>query len=298
MNSTLEAEASARFSRKIERALRPSVAVLLIPGLLVIGLLFIWPLGQMIIRSFTDPSIGFTNYQRFFQTSSVVRSLVITMKVSFISTIMCGIIGYIYAYTMVSSSRRISRLLMIAIVLPMGVNLLVRTFSLQALLRDTGVINEALLAIGLIHKPLPLIRNQFSVSVGIVSMLLPFMVLPTYNTMVQIDKKLLLAGEGLGAPPLRVFLDIFFPLSLPGLMAGCLIVFVSSLGFFVVPALLGSGNEQFFSQTIYFWVRSRGEFGYGAAMGVILLALTMGTLMVASFFVQIDKAISATTGGK
>jgi putative spermidine/putrescine transport system permease protein len=180
----------------------------------------------------------------------------------------------------------------------MGINLLVRTFSLQAILRDTGVINEALLAIGLILKPLPLIRNQFSVSVGIVSMLLPFMVLPTYNTMLQIDKKLLLAGEGLGAPPWRVFLDVFFPLSLPGLVAGCLIVFVSSLGFFVVPALLGSGNEQFFSQTIYFWVRSRGEFGYGAAMGVILLALTMGTLLVASFFVQIDKAVSSTAGGK
>lgn len=298
MGSSPERNISVKPSRKIERALRPSVAILLVPGLLVISLLFLWPLGMMIIRSFSDPSLGFANYQRFFQTTSVVRSLVTTMKVSFFATLSCAIIGYLYAFTMNSSSQRVARMLMIAIVLPMGINLLVRTFSLQALLRDTGVINEALLSIGLIQKPLPLIRNQFSVAVGIVSMLLPFMVLPTFNTMTQIDKRLLLAGEGLGAPPWRVFWDIFFPLSLPGLMAGSLIVFVSSLGFFVVPALLGSGNEQFFSQTIYFWVRNRGEFGYGAAMGVILLALTMGTLMVASFFIQIDKAISSTAGGK
>jgi putative spermidine/putrescine transport system permease protein len=298
VNSTSDLGSTERLSRSQGRAFRPSTAILLIPGLLVIGLLFIWPLSQMVIRSFVDPSIGFTNYMRFFQTSSAVRSLVITMRVSFVSTFLCAFIGYIYAFTMALSSRRITRLLMVAIVLPMGVNLLVRTFSLQAILRDTGVINEALLWIGLIQKPLPLIRNQFSVSVGIVSMLLPFIVLPTYNTMIQIDKKLLLASEGLGAPPWRVFIDIFLPLSLPGLMAGCLIVFVSSLGFFVVPALLGSGNEQFFSQTIYFWVRNRGEFGYGAAMGVILLALTMGTLLITSFFVQIDKAISSTTGGK
>jgi putative spermidine/putrescine transport system permease protein len=288
----------ARFSRDIGRALRPSGVVLLAPGILVIVLLFLWPLGEMVIRSFTDPIVGFDNYQRFFQTSSVVRSLVTTMKVSFISTIATAIIGYIYAYAMASSSRKVSRLLMAAIVLPMGINLLVRTFSLQAILRDTGVINEALMAIGLITKPLPLIRNQFSVTVGIVSMLLPFLVLPTYNTMVQIDKRLLLASEGLGAPPWRVFWEVFFPLSLPGLLAGGLIVFVSSLGFYVVPALLGGGNEQFFSQTIYFWIRSRAEFGYGAAMGVILLALTLGTLLVASFFVPLDKAVSSTAGQK
>jgi putative spermidine/putrescine transport system permease protein len=95
-----------------------------------------------------------------------------------------------------------------------------------------------------------------------------------------------------------VFRDVFLPLSLPGVMAGCLIVFVSSLGFYVVPALLGGGSEQFFSQTIYFWVRNRGEFGYGAAMGVILLALTLGTLLVASYFLQIEKAVSSTAGGR
>ena len=291
-------EFATRFSRVIGRALRPSAALLLTPGLLVIVFLFIWPLGEMVVRSFTDPTPGFANYQRFFQTNSEVRSLATTMKVSFLSTILCAIIGYIYAYTMVASSRLVSRFLMVAIVMPMGVSLLVRTFSLQAILRDTGVINQALLAIGLISEPLPLIRNQFSVAVGIISMELPFMVLPTYNTMVQINKKLLLAGEGLGATPLRVFLDIFLPLSMPGVLAGSLIVFVSSLGFFVVPALLGGGSEQFLSQIISFWVRGQGQFGYGAALGVILLVLTLGTLLVASFFVQIDKAVSQTAGRK
>jgi putative spermidine/putrescine transport system permease protein len=291
-------EIKANPPRVVRRAIRPSATLLLVPGLLVILFLFLWPLAEMVVRSFTDPEFGFTNYQRFFQTSSAVRSLVTTMEVSFFSTIICAVIGYIYAYTMATSSRLVTRFLMVAIVLPMGINLLVRTFALQIILRDTGVINNALLGLGIISKPLPLIRNNFSISVGIVSMLLPFMVLPTYSAMVQIDRQLLFAGEGLGATPLRVFLDIFFPLSLPGVMAGSLIVFVSSLGFYVVPSLLGSGNDLFISQFIYFWVRNRGEFGYGAAISVILLLLTLGTLMVASRFIQIDKALSQTTAGE
>lgn len=290
--------ATAGQSRRSRRAGQLSSALPLLPGLLVIVFLFLWPLGDMVVRSFSDPSVGFENYARFFQTSSAVQSLLTTMKVSFLSTLLCAAIGYLYAYTMATSSRPVSRLLMVAIVLPMGINLLVRTFALQAILRDTGVVNDALRALGLISQPLPLIRNQFSVSVGIVSMLLPFMVLPTYSSMVQIDRQLLLAGEGLGATPLRVFTDIFFPLSLPGVIAGSLIVFVSSLGFYVVPSLLGSGSDMFISQFIYFWVRNRGEFGYGAAISVILLLLTLGTLLVASRFVQIDKAISQTTVGE
>jgi putative spermidine/putrescine transport system permease protein len=269
----------------------------LLPGILFIIFFFLWPLGQMIVRSFTDPSIGFENYLRFFNTTADVRSLLTTMKVSFFATIICAVVGYIYAYTMTLSSPRLSRFLMVAIVLPMGINLLVRTFALQAILRDTGVINTFLMQIGLISNPLPLIRNDFAVGLGIVTMLLPYMVLPTYSTMTQIDRQLLLAAEGLGATPAKVFWNVFFPLSMPGVTAGCLIVFVSSLGFYVVPSLLGSGNDLFISQSIYFWVRNRGEFGYGAALSVVLLALTLGTLLIASRFIQIDKAVTQTTAG-
>ncbi|WP_022664908.1 ABC transporter permease [Desulfospira joergensenii] len=276
----------------------PSPAWLILPGLLVLFFLFLWPLSQMIIRSFTDPELGLGNYQRFFTTSSAVRSLLTTMKVSLAATLICAVIGYIYAYTMAGASTAVRRLLMAAIVLPMGINLLVRTFALQAILRDTGVINQALMGIGLITEPLPLIRNQFAVAVGIVSMQLPFMVLPVFSTMVKIDQNLLLAGKGLGATPARVFFDIYFPLSLPGVLAGSLIVFVSSLGFYVVPALLGSGNDQFLSELVFFWVRGRGQFGYGSAMGAILLVLTLGTLLVASRFIGIDKAIVQSTKGE
>jgi len=293
----MSARNSSQRTRRAGFASLHSPLLLLVPGIAVLVLLFLWPLGQMILRSFTDPSFGFGNYIRFFETESALHSLMTTMKVSLLSTLLCAVIGYIYAYNMANGSRTATRLFMVAIVLPMGINLLVRTFALQAILRDTGVINEGLVQLALISEPLPLIRNQFAVSVGIVSMLLPFLVLPTYSTMVKIDRQLLLAGEGLGASAFRVFWDIYFPLSLPGLLAGSLIVFVSSLGFYVVPALLGSGNDQFLSELIFFWVRGRGQFGYGAAMGVILLLLTLGTLLVASRFIQIDKAISESAGG-
>ena len=288
----------SRFSRAIGRTWHPSPALLLIPGLLVILFLFLWPLGQMIYFSFTDPTVGFANYVRFFETPSEIRSLITTMEVSFLSTLICAIVGYLYSYTMLRSSKTVSNLLMVAVVLPMGVSILVRTFSLQAILRDTGIINQTLLNLGIIKQPLPLIRNSFAVAVGIVSMELPFMVLPMYNSMVQINNKLLLAGEGLGATPLRVFIDIFFPLSLPGVLAGSLIVFVSSLAYYIVPQLLGSGGQLFLSQDIAHWVQDQAEFGYGAAIGVILLLLTLGTLFIASFFINIDKALTQSTGGK
>jgi putative spermidine/putrescine transport system permease protein len=129
-------------------------------------------------------------------------------------------------------------------------------------------------------------------------MLLPFMVLPLYNTMAGIDDRMLLAAAGLGAPPRRVFLDVFLPLSMPGLVAGCLIVFVSSLGFYVVPALLGGGGEQFLSQIIFDRVRRLGDFGYGSAIGVVMLLLTMAILALAARFVKLDRVFGQTVAGR
>ena len=288
---------SALHRRLVGAGRVPAINMIMWLCLAVVGLLFLWPLLQMAARSFRDPEPGFSNYLRFFRSESGRRSLITTLKVSLASTAICAAVGYAYAYAMASASKAVSRILMVAIVLPMGVNLLVRTFALQVILRDTGVINEALGALGIIAGPLPLIRNNFAVGLGIISMLLPLMVLPTYSAMMQIDRQLMLAGEGLGARPLRAFLDIFLPLSLPGVYAGSLMVFVSSLGFYVVPSLLGSGNDQFLSELIYFWVRGRGEFGYGASIGVILLAITLGTLLLASRFVRLDAAISSAAGG-
>ncbi len=277
---------------------RRSWLLLLLPGIVTTGFLFVWPLGIMTIRSLTDPEVGISNYTKFFDTPSAVTSLVTTVRISAIVTVVTAVLGYMYAFTMFAAAPATRRVLMAAVILPMAVSLLVRTFALQAILRDTGIINMALEALGLIADPLPLIRNQFSVSVGMVSMLLPFMVLPLYNTMTGIDERMLLAASGLGASPRRVFLDVFFPLSLPGLTAGCLVVFVSSLGFYVVPALLGGGSEQFLSQVIFDRVRRLGDFGYGSAIGVIMLVLTMLILGIAARFVKLDRVFGQTVGAR
>jgi putative spermidine/putrescine transport system permease protein len=277
---------------------RRSWLLVLLPGIMTTGLLFVWPLAIMTIRSLTDPEVGISNYTKFFDTPSAVTSLVTTVRISAIVTVVTAVLGYTYAFTMLAAAPVTRRVLMTAVILPMAVSLLVRTFALQAILRDTGTINRALEALGLITDPLPLIRNQFSVSVGMVSMLLPFMVLPLYNTMTGIDERMLLAASGLGASPRRVFLDVFFPLSLPGLVAGCLVVFVSSLGFYVVPALLGGGSEQFLSQVIFDRVRRLGDFGYGSAIGVIMLVLTMLILGIAARFVKLDRVFGQTVGAR
>jgi ABC-type spermidine/putrescine transport system permease subunit I len=261
-------------------------SLLVLPALVFVAVLFIYPLGDMVVRSLTEPSVGLGNYERFFGSSVTLRSLAATFRMAAIATLACVVIGYPYAYLMATTSHRWAWVFAAAVIIPSFLSFLVRIFSLQVLLRDTGVINEVLGNLGLISRPLPLIRNEFAVTFGMTSLLLPLFILPAYAVMRRIDPDYVRAAAILGARPLRSFLRVYLPLSLPGVAAGCLLVFVIALGYYITPAILGDGRSLYLSELVVFHTR-RLDWGFGSAIAVMLLLASLATLAIASRLVRV-----------
>ena len=263
-------------------------SLLVLPAVVFLAVFFLAPLVTMSLRSVTDPQdAGLTNYTRFFADEAYLRVLINTFWIALVSTVTCLVVGYPFAYLMTVVSGRVAGLLLIAVLLPFWSSLLVRTFAWQVILRDTGIINRFLLDLGLISSPLTLIRTTLGVILGMSHILLPFMVLPLYAVMRRIDPEYGRAAANLGAPPMSAFLRVFVPLSLPGVVAGCLLVFVLALGFYITPALLGGLHDQMISQLIVQQIQQRLDWGFGTAMSVVLMIITLVNLFIASRLVRL-----------
>jgi putative spermidine/putrescine transport system permease protein len=261
---------------------------LALPAVVFLATFFLIPLLAMTLRSVTDPpGAGLSNYERFFAEEAYVRVLTNTFWIAILATVACLVIGYPFAYLMTIVPGRLAGVLLIAVLLPFWSSLLVRTFAWQVLLRDTGVINRFLLDLGLITEPLTLIRTTGGVIVGMSHILLPFMVLPLFAVMARIDPEYSRAAANLGASPVSAFLRIFVPLSLPGVLAGSLLVFVLALGFYITPALLGGLRDQMISQLIVQRIQQQLDWGFGTAMSVLLVAITLALLFAASRMIRL-----------
>jgi putative spermidine/putrescine transport system permease protein len=275
-------------------------ALLALPIVVFLAVGFLLPLLMMGVRSVTEfPSSvtpgALVNFERFFGGEANRRVLANTFVIAGLSTVVCLAIGYPYAYLMHVSRPRIAGLLLIAVLVPFWSSLLVRTYAWQVLLRDTGIVNTTLLDLGLIGEPLPLIRTLTGVLLGMSQILLPFMVLPIYAVMRRIDPEYTNAAANLGASPSRAFLRVFLPLSLPGVAAGSLLVFVLALGFYITPALLGSPKETMISEFITVQVQQRLDWGLASAMAMVLLAIALLVLLVASRFVRLRDVFGAAS---
>ncbi len=269
-------------------------AWLAVPGFLFLVAFFLVPLVRMGIRSVNDPSPA--NYRIFLESPVYVRVLWTTLRTSLLVTVVCLLIGYPYAYVLHHAGPRTRAVLTALVLVPFWSSLLVRTYAWTVLLQDSGVINSALRDLGLIEAPLKLMRNTLGVTIGMSHILLPFMVLPIWATMRRIDPDLVPAAEGLGAPPRAAFRKVFLPLSLPGVFAGCLLVFVLALGFYITPALLGSPQNAMFSELIVNMVSERLRFGVGSALAMTLLAVTLLLLGIGSRFVRLGDALGGGEG--
>ncbi|UCI31822.1 ABC transporter permease [Mesorhizobium sp. B4-1-4] len=258
---------------------------LVLPALIFLVLFFIWPLAFVVVQSFVDPSPGFANYIRLVSSPIVGETFLTTIETALVATFGALLIGYPYSYLMYISSARVATILQLAVLIPSWVSFIVRTYALTVLLRDTGVVNTTLIDLGVISTPLPLIRNNFSVMFGILAVLLPFMVFPIFAVMRRISHDYSRAAAILGAGPVRTFVRIILPLSMPGVLAGCVLVFVIGLGFYITPALLGSGRDLYVAQQVVIAVQ-HVEWGYGSAISVALLCVTFTVLIVASAFVR------------
>lgn len=272
-------------------------AALAVPAIVFLLVFFVVPLviiGQRSVTEFPTPTgSGLDNFERFFAGAANVRVLGNTFWIAGLSTVVCLLIGYPYAYLMTIAAPRVAGLLLIAVLVPFWSSLLVRTYAWDVILRDTGIINSFLLGAGLVDEPVALVRTTLGVLLGMSQILLPFMVLPLFAVMRRIDPEFTNAAANLGAPPWRAFVRVFLPLSFPGIVAGSLLVFVLALGFYITPALLGSPKDTMISQFIAQQVQQRLDWGMGAAMAVILLGVTMIVLLVASRFVRLKDVFGA-----
>jgi ABC-type spermidine/putrescine transport system permease subunit I len=269
-------------------------ALLVLPATVFLVAFFVVPLLDVSIRSVTEPpDAGLSNYTRFFEQEANLRVLTNTFWIATLTTLVCLVVGFPFAYLMTAVPGRIAGLLLIAVLLPFWSSLLVRTFAWQVILRDTGLLNSFLMDLGLTREPLPLVRTTTGVIIGMSHILLPFMVLPIWAVLRRIDPEFSRAAANLGASPATAFRRVVLPLSLPGVLAGCLLVFVLALGFYITPALLGGPRDQMISQLIVEQVQRTLDWGFAAAMGVLLMAFTLVILFVASRAVRVQDVFGS-----
>jgi len=264
---------------------------LTIPYLFMVFFLIVIPIGWLFYMSFIgrDGTLSMENYARMLKSKAYVRIFLTTFKISFLTTLICAVLGYPLAYFMSQLSNRWANICMIGVLIPFWTSLLVRTYAWLVLLQKKGVVNSLAIDIGLISEPIKFVHNTSGTLIGMVHIMLPFLILPLYANMKAIDKDCLKAASSLGATPTRAFWTVFFPLSIPGLLAGLLIVFVLCLGFYVTPAVLGGGKVIMAAMKISSNIELYFSWGAASALGVVLLTVTMAILFAASKLISIDQ---------
>ncbi|MCC7461903.1 MAG: ABC transporter permease subunit [Gammaproteobacteria bacterium] len=202
-----------------------------------------------------------------------VSSLLYSFKVAGVATLLCLLIAYPMAYGIARSSPATRNVLLMLVMLPFMTSFLLRVYSWMGLLSNNGVVNNVLLALGIIHEPITLMHTDFSVYVGIVYSYLPFMILPLYTNLEKHDQALLEAAADLGARPWQAFLRITLPLSRPGIIAGSMLVFVPAVGEFVIPSLLGRPDQLMIGRLLYdkFFATLDWSLASAVAIGLLLL---------------------------
>jgi putative spermidine/putrescine transport system permease protein len=277
------------------RISRPWALLLVAPPLAFFAAFFVVPFGVVAIASLRTPEGLWTleHYIRFFSDFYYWETLFLTFRVSLWVTLVTFLIGYPLAYflTYVVRSRTVRRLGYIIIVTPLFTSNIVRAFGWMVLLGRTGLVNESLLAIGLIERPIRFLYSELAIVIGLSYIMTPFMVLTVASVLQNIDRSLEDAAVDLGANRLVTFLKVTFPLSLPGVIAGSLIVFTLSVSAYVTPAILSGGRLNVMSMLIFQQYASVFNFHFGAALAVTLLVATL--ILVALYLFTVERRPAA-----
>ncbi len=247
---------------------------LVLPLLAYLCVFYAYPVAAMMFRSIREPHWGVENFAAIFKTGIYLEVLWLTVRIGLVVAIASLLLGYPLAYVLARVERSKSNLMMILVLVPFWSSILVRTYAWMVLLGRQGVVNQLLLWLGVIDEPLRLLNTTLAVYIAMVHVLLPFMILPLYGVMRGIDESLLRAAQGLGARPSGVFRKIVLPLSLPGISAGCLLVFILALGFFITPALVGGPRDLMIAVLIQQQV-DLFNWPFASALAVLLLAAAL-----------------------
>ncbi|MCZ6642816.1 MAG: ABC transporter permease subunit [Gammaproteobacteria bacterium] len=266
-----------------------------------LGLFFLLPFLIVFKISFSDPIVGQPPYTAFFDWSAsgfeklkatldnflflfeddlYYTSYLKSLRIASTATILCLLLGYPMAYGIARTRQPYRNLLLLLIVLPFWTSFLLRVYAWMTMLGTYGIINNILIFLGLTDEPLKLLYTDLAVYIGIVYSYLPFMVLPLYVALERLDLDLHDAAADLGARPTRVFFDVTLPLSVPGIIGGCLLVFIPTLGEFVIPSLLGGADSLMIGRVLFDEFFTNRDWPLASAVATVLLLLLVLPMML------------------
>jgi putative spermidine/putrescine transport system permease protein len=275
---------------------RPDAIWLAVPGLAFLAIFFLYPVGNLLLLSISDAETGawsVKSFARIFASDVYIRVLGITFRIAAQTAIFSLIIGYPLAYWIARLPERVRNRALLLVVIPFWTSYLVKTFAWMIMLGRTGVINSILFGSGLVAEPLPLIHNEFGVLVGMVHTMVPLAVMTMLPVMTAIDRRLVAAANTLGADASHGFWLVYFKLSLPGVTAAGLLVFISSLGFFIVPAFLGGRQQTMLAQLVIVQITEMLNWSFAGALAVMMLV----TALVAVWIYDRVFGLSSISGG-
>lgn len=289
IETALNARALVTQAKREQRVLMS----LALPAVIAVVVVIAIPVGWLFYLSFvgSDGQFTFEHYSKMLKYKSYARVFVTTFQVSILTTLICIALGYPLAYFLASLRPRLAALFMLTVLLPFWTSLLVRTYAWLVLLQKKGILNDFAISAGLWETPVKLVHNLTGTLIGMAHIMLPFLVLPLYGSMRKINRDLMHAAANLGASPVQSFWQVYFPLSLPGLVAGSLIVFVLCLGFYVTPAVLGGGRVVMVANQITAILENQFNWGAASALGVVLLIVTLFVLWLATRVFKLDVAL-------
>ena len=246
-----------------------------LPLAVMLLLVFDVPLALMLGWGLSNPKGPLAAYLELVQRPVYLRVLGNTFRIAVIATLVCAAVGYPLAYWMRSLAPGRQQHAVALVVLPFWVSILVRTYAWIVVLGNNGIVNRWLLDLGLTTAPVSFLYNELGVIIGTTNVLLPFLVLPLYAAMARIDDSVLQAAASLGAGPWIVFRRVYFPLTVPALAAGCILVFILTFGFFITPAILGGGRVPMIANMMDMLINKLPRWDLAAAISTVLLVVTL-----------------------
>ena len=279
----------------------PRPARLLAPALSVIFLLLVVPVGFIVVYSFwlrtatgaDQPAFNLGNWYEVLTDPFYRFFLLQTLRIAFTTTIVCILLGYVPAYFIASTRFKRKALLLLLLMLPFWISYIIRTMSWIHVLGVTGALNSLLIWTGIIHKPLSLLYNQYTVVIGLVQYLLPFMILNVYVSLESIDANLTDAARSLGCTGWQAFREVTLPLSLPGLAAGSLLCFVLAGGTYITPLILGGPRDAMFANLVFNAIITQLNWPLGSVLSLVLLIVLGAVVMLYNYFIGIGQLAKA-----
>lgn len=260
---------------------KKSAFLLALPALIALLAFFVAPMVYILINTLQDS--GLDNFAKFFGDPFYLNILKTTLWVSVKVTVFCLLLGYPTAYFMARTKSRMKNILMIVILFPFLVSAVVRSYGWMVILGNKGLLNQLLQGIGLIQTPLKIMNTETAVVIGLVHLLLPYMILSITSVVQSIDKNVEYAAYSLGANPFGTFLKVVFPLSAPGIISGCILVFTMSMTSYVTPKLLGGSKFRMMSTMVFQEVNVNFNWGLASAISYILLFTILIILLIANY---------------